>query len=114
LSRLEDGHWLYDPKTRTWTRVGDTLKEHNIVEGELVVCARNGETLDFGQGPVHVGDSFEKARVMRAHGVMQHPGGNLHTNKLEPARLPTFSDYFHKTHGIPLSEASGLIHVREE
>lgn len=115
MSKLSDGHWFYNPKTREWVQIAKIRSFHNVIEGEPVICSRGGEVLDFGQGPIRVSDSFEKARVLRQHGLMPSPGGNLQTSRYEPDKAPKFDEFFYKEHGIALQEAANsLVHVKEE
>lgn len=79
-----------------------------VIHGEPVVCARNGETLDFGSGPTVVNDAHEKASLLRSEGLMPSPGGRI--NRPEPQKLPSFKEFFYKEHRMALTEATGLVH----
>lgn len=114
----ESGVWVYDPKLDKVVKVSDRiprLASRVLVGGEHVYCKPNGETLDFGTGPIRVNSAAEKRRVLREHGVAPAPDGTrgIRQRKYDPDSVPTFEEHFNREHGVPLKEAHGLVHIRE-
>jgi hypothetical protein len=112
------GTWRYDRELGLCVKISDEIpriaSRVNIL-GEHVYCEPNGETLDFGKGPVHVNNASEKRKVLRSFGVAPAPDGVSHISqpKFDPDTVPSFKEHFQKEHGTPLSEAQGLVHVKE-
>lgn len=104
------GTYVWDRTLRKLVKVSDripSLARHEIA-GSRPYCAPNGETLDFGDGPIHVANASEKRAVMRRYGVAEAQG-RIDPPRYDPSTAPSFKEFFHKEHGVPLSEATGLI-----
>lgn len=80
------------------------------ISGSRPFCERNGEVLDFGDGPHYVADAAEKRAYMQKHGVSEYQGGARSLPRTDLDSLPTFKEHFHREHGVPLQDAQGLVH----
>jgi len=112
----QTGTYVFDKKLRKFVLISDrapNVAGITSIHGETVSCKPGGETIDLGVGKVYrVNDASEKRRVLKENGVMPAPTGMKHTRK--EIKMPSFGEYFHKRHGMPLKEATGLVHKAGE
>ncbi len=111
------GTWMY-VEGQGVIQISDRIPKiasRALVGGEYVFCERNGETLDFGTGPIRVNSESEKRRVLREHGVAPAPSGvtGIKQPKFDPSSMPSFAEHFRKEQGVSLEDATGLVHVKE-
>jgi hypothetical protein len=106
------GTFVWDRKERKFVKISDSppnVTGKICIEGEPVVCDTNGETLDFGVGDqVRVESAQEKHKALKKRGLMPSPTG-MKNKKPDSSGIPSFGEYFHKEHGMPLKEATGLV-----
>lgn len=111
------GFFVWDEEQKRFVKVADRrgdVASKTSIQGEPVVCKRGGEYLELDEPgkKVFVADAAEKRRELKKRGLMPSPE-NWEGSK-KSVDLPSFEEFFHKEHGMPLKEATGLVHGVED